>query len=254
MMEAAVLTLQLDVGNSSTKWRLMEGARRIKGGRCVLDGESLDSLCAMGATSLWVASVAGDEEEEWIERGFRRRGVAPHFIRTRSECAGVRNSYLHPECMGVDRWLAMLAAYRRVRGGAVVVDAGTAATIDLVADGGEHIGGYILPGFKMMCSSLTGSTGRVRYDGEVKPTLEPGRQTGECVEAASWLALVSSVRGAVDRYISSVGSAPAVVMTGGDAGTLALLAGRDASDWEVVDELVLDGLAIAAQAENLGAD
>ena len=245
--------LQLDVGNSSTKWRLMEGERRVDGGRCSLREESLDALCALGASAVWVASVASDEEEQRIEGEFRCRGVVPKFARTQSQCGSVRNSYTDPGRMGVDRWLAMLAGDSWAAGGVVVVDAGTAATIDLVDDRGAHIGGYILPGFKLMCASLTGNTGRVRYAGAADVSVRPGRQTGDCVEAAAWLALLSSVRGAVGQYMALEGAPPKVVLTGGDAKSIVALAGADAAEWLFVDERVLDGLQIAVRAEAPGA-
>ncbi len=247
-----MLSLQLDVGNTATKWRLMDRGRRVNGGRCSLDAESLDRLASLSPDELWVASVASDQVEAQLCRDFQRHGLKPEFVRAANECAGVRNSYAEPGKMGVDRWLAMLGAYRAHPGGVVVVDAGTAATIDLVAPDGRHIGGYILPGFRLMCSSLTGSTGRVRYDNAAEVSLRPGRQTADCVEGAAWLALVSAVSGAIEQYTVAEGVVPDVVLTGGDAQVIAGLAGSRAAGWSIVEELVLDGLQLAVQAKGSG--
>ena len=67
---------------------------------------------------------------------------------------GLVNAYTETDRMGADRWHAMYAAWQADAGGFAVVDAGSAITIDYVADSGKHLGGYILPGKQMMLRSL----------------------------------------------------------------------------------------------------
>ncbi|MDP1069535.1 type III pantothenate kinase, partial [Klebsiella pneumoniae] len=70
--------------------------------------------------------------------------------------------------MGVDRWLAMLAAWQRVGQSCWVVDCGSAITLDLLDAEGRHQGGYILPGLRLMQQSLLGNTAEVRVDRDVE--------------------------------------------------------------------------------------
>ena len=69
--------------------------------------------------------------------------------------------------LGVDRWLALVAAWNMVRQPAVVADLGTAATLDFVAGDGRHVGGYIVPGPGLMAKALARDTARVRVSGDL---------------------------------------------------------------------------------------
>ena len=86
------------------------------------------------------------------------RSAAYCCITSGRAAAGVVNGYADPSLLGVDRWVAVVGAYHRVRGAVVVADIGTAATIDVVAADGRHRGGYIVPGPRLMVASLLGGT------------------------------------------------------------------------------------------------
>ena len=58
----------------------------------------------------------------------------------------VKNGYREPSSLGVDRWMVVLAAYHRCSGTALVIDLGTAITLDYIRSDGQHLGGYIVPG------------------------------------------------------------------------------------------------------------
>jgi len=233
----SAVVLELDIGNSSAKWRVL-APERLAGGRIVLTDSALRMLLDEHQISaIRAGSVAGQAIEDMVS------AVARSFARSQPISCGLRNSYQDPSKMGVDRWLAMLAAWRLVQSEVIVVDAGTALTIDLIDRNGCHSGGYILPGRKLILESLTSSTERVRYEGVPDPSIAPGVTTAECVEHGSWLSLLSAIRGVVADCCQLSGSVPRVVLTGGDAPSLMRLAGE--SDWQLKEELVLDGLALA---------
>ena len=75
---------------------------------------------------------------------------APRFVTTAHAQFGVRCAYADPARLGVDRWVAVLAAYHAAHGAACVLDAGTAVTFDAVAADGRHLGGLIFPGARQM--------------------------------------------------------------------------------------------------------
>ena len=141
--------LQLDVGNSSAKWRLVDGGEILARGRYVPgDNASRDSLldCTTVLERILVSSVAADDAEQTLEQLLLERwAVQPWFARTPARTGDLVNSYADPARMGVDRWLAMLGARRRFSGRLCVIDAGSALTIDLVSATGLHEGGYIIP-------------------------------------------------------------------------------------------------------------
>ena len=77
-----------------------------------------------------------------------------HFIGAREKQCGVRNGYAKPAQLGSDRWAALIAAWHLVQRKCLVVDSGTATTIDTLSGQGEFVGGLILPGVELMQRSL----------------------------------------------------------------------------------------------------
>ena len=72
------------------------------------------------------------------------------------------SGYRDPERLGVDRWLALIAARERSKQPTVIVDAGSACTIDLLDSEGRHLGGYILPGLTAMGEALVRGTHQIQ--------------------------------------------------------------------------------------------
>lgn len=243
-MKLAASCLQLDVGNSGTKWRLLaQGRVVLRGTYRPGDDLSRDALLdsAPAVHQIWIASVAGAEAEHALADMLARRwGVQPWFARSTARCGPVYNSYREPERMGVDRWLAMLAAWRRVQGRVCVVDAGSALTVDLLSDSGHHEGGYIIPGPTLMERALLLDTERVRFAEEAAYALTPGSSTAEAVRHGIALAQAGALALAMDR----AGVAPAqLVFCGGWGETLRQLLDRGG---EYLPDLVFEGLEIQA--------
>jgi type III pantothenate kinase len=130
----------------------------------------------------------------------------------------VTSGYRDPERLGVDRWLALIAARERSKQPTVIVDAGSACTIDLLDSEGRHLGGYILPGLTAMGEALVRGTHQIQESKAVgKFCLDPGLDTSEGMASGALLALV----GAIERVFYDLGDRgscePLLIMTGGDA-------------------------------------
>jgi type III pantothenate kinase len=169
----------------------------------------------------------------------RRWQVEPWFARSEAQTGGLVNSYSEPSRMGVDRWLAMLGAWRRAGERLCVVDAGSALTIDLVDVSGHHEGGYIIPGPHLMERALLLDTDRVRFDEDVPYRLSPGVSTAEAVRHGVALAQV----GALALVLERAGVAPRLFFCGGGGERLMQLLDRGG---ELVPDLVFEGLEIMA--------
>ncbi|MEQ9465549.1 MAG: type III pantothenate kinase [Haliea sp.] len=243
---SAARCLQFDVGNSSAKWRLVSGAKIMARGVYRRDDDSsrLRLLaCSDAVQAIWVASVASEEAEWHLSAMLEERWqVQPWFARSEARTGTLVNSYQQPLRMGVDRWLAMLGAWHREPARLCVVDAGSALTIDLVAAGGRHEGGYIIPGPSLMERALLLDTDRVRFAEEAVYDLAPGTSTAEAVRHGIALAQAAAVRVALEQAGEP---RPRLYLCGGGAETLQRLLGG-AGEW--VPDLVFDGLEVMAAA------
>ena len=232
----------VDVGNSSIKW--CQADQRL--GPVFRCGRFPEQLVAdlrehkVELSAVWVSSVAGKDFDEALQSALQSSGFGPvQCVESPPSQSGLINSYREPGRMGVDRWLAMLAARDGRAEPVAVIDAGSALTIDLIAGNGRHEGGYILPGVAMMERSLLRDTQRVRFEGAVGATVSPGRSTLDCVNAGTWIAALGAVRQALISHPDH-----RVVVTGGDGQALMSLGIN--GEWR--PNLVLEGLLIAAGA------
>lgn len=236
--------LQLDVGNSSAKWRLMSNGEIAGRGRYRADdSESLQALlsCSGSVQHIWISSVADSQRSQGLSELLKNQwGVVPWFARSIAQFGSLRNSYSEPERLGVDRWLAMLGAQARLSDRFAVVDAGSALTIDIVAADGLHEGGYIIPGAELMERALLLDTDRVRFDEQADYRLVPGQSTAEAVRHG----IAASQVGAVKLVLSSLGiGADDLLFCGGGASHIMALSDLG-GQW--IPDLVFEGLEIAA--------
>ena len=152
-----------------------------------------------------------------------------------------------PEAVGIDRLLAAGAAFRQVGGSVIVVDAGTALTVDLVSEAGCFVGGTIAPGLRAMANALASGTSLLP---EVKLEAPPsalGRDTRECIRAGVVFGAAGAVDRVVEEMIAAADPAPRVLLTGGDA---TFLSPYLKSSHDSAPDLVLHGLAYAFRKRN----
>lgn len=153
--------------------------------------------------------------------------------------------YDTPATLGSDRWLGALAAHRRF-GRAVVVDCGTATTVNVVAADGTFCGGCIAPGLRAMVAGMAAATPAlppVRIDAA---TEVPARTSQRAVDTGVLLGYCGLVERLVAEHLRVAGGPATVVVTGGNA---ARLLSRSRLRPQHVPELVHEGLlqlAIAA--------
>jgi len=240
--------LLIDAGNTRVKWQLMDGSIRVLEGVGALDSDPFANLSDVGGkiSRVAVSTVASEARRcELAEALSCYTPVPPCFYWSEVERAGLVNAYEDHEKMGADRWHAMYGAWTRHRGGFAVVDAGSAITIDYVGAGGKHLGGYILPGRRMMLRSLRNDAARIGFEDHRSDAGEPGASTTECVHhGLFWLWQSIADRIHHDCSAQAIGR---VLVTGGDASGI-LAAGLEA---EHLPDLVLQGLA-AIDAEAVG--
>ena len=242
-MSGAVVLI--DVGNTRGKWLCVGSDGPVRRGDAAPDAVAASLPPAPRGTPALISSVAADATDATLRTALEARGYTTWFAQSHALLDGLRNGYEAPAGLGVDRWLAMLAALQRCRGRRFcVVDAGSALTIDFVAADGTHEGGFILPGRRLMERALQVDTGRVRYAGADVSGLAPGRSTAEAVGHGIGLALAGAVQLALARARRE-SALDAVLLCGGDAGLLA----QHIDDAELAPDLVFEGLLRQARLE-----
>ncbi|MEZ5562599.1 MAG: type III pantothenate kinase [Gammaproteobacteria bacterium] len=252
------MKLLLDVGNTRLKWAWSSAEGLVRTGNALHRGKdfaaALNSALEEGALpdEVRVANVAGPAAGALIaEAVLARCGVSVVFARSRDAAYGLRNGYADPGQLGVDRWLAMSAAWRKFPGPLCVVDAGTAVTVDIVGADGRHSGGLIVPGAALMASALRQQTGDLDRAAGPEPGQEMlampvedrhtfGRDTASGIRLGAVRALTALIADCLVRPGAADMEAK-LIISGGDGAWLARLIGARAI---YLPDLVLDGLAI----------
>ncbi|MDH3534016.1 MAG: type III pantothenate kinase, partial [Gammaproteobacteria bacterium] len=131
--------LLIDVGNTRLKWGVLDKNAIRRTGHIAQSAIQEQGLAALTSRlprdvdTVIASNVAGSSF------GTRLSGVVGmhcgcdiHFVRSARQACGVTNSYRQPRHMGVDRWVAMIGAWAELESACVIVDAGTAVTIDVL--------------------------------------------------------------------------------------------------------------------------
>ena len=245
--------LGICVGNSSTQLgtfvegELVESATVANNDRIAL-GSNLDAAAAVLRGKPSVAAVLATVKphvSSWAGKEVLRR-LHIKVSRVEDDLPIPIGRQLDPEAIvGEDRLLTAAAAYSVLKQACVIVDAGTATTVDFVDGAGTYHGGAIGPGARLMLESLHDGTAQLPKV-TWQPPLEPiGHNTVEAIRSGVFHALRGMVRELAEHYAEVAGSYPVVVATGGDAELL--FKGFDLVE-RIVPDLALLGIAATVQA------
>lgn len=203
--------LLLDIGNSRTKAVLHQ-----QGVLSLLPDHLADTISEYGISAVYCASVAGDERIAMVRAESGLQDVRWQIVHSEAAKAGLRNRYAEPQLLGVDRWLAMLGALDRwPKHSILVVDAGTALTLDWIDESGQHLGGWIIPGFRLQQQAVIGHTAKVFNKSMQHAQLALGTDTSSCLQNGCLSAAVAVIQQAIQLQKTTK-----VIITGGDANLL----------------------------------
>lgn len=245
--------LLLDIGNTALKWQY--------NGRAVIavhptnervDVSTLDVIKKRPERVL-VASVAGSQRiMQLAAYCWARWQLTLWVAKTRPEAAGIKCAYADSTRLGVDRWLAVLAAGSTPT---LVADCGTAVTLDWVADG-QHHGGWIVPGVRLMQQSLLGRTAQIFDIGEADYGLTVADDTAPAVAGGAWQAVAGLLERAARQVQAKSGQPLRLLICGGDGERLLpwLMPPVGVEPWELRGDLVLQGLTVLAEAHSPGSE
>lgn len=202
--------LFLDCGNSRCKYQLGDRS-----------GFWLEQDTALAAIDQWqpprilmaTVSAFGAQLQAALES---RRGRDVSLLAVRNGWQGVQIAYSDPARYGIDRWLTLMAV-RHWRQNVVIVDAGTALTIDAMDASGQHRGGYIVPGLALMRRALVNDTFALP-ETTASQSKTPGHSTVDAIANGAVLTLSAAVTSAMSEFALAPSR---LVWTGGDAPVLA---------------------------------
>ena len=238
--------LLVDAGNTRIKWAVREAKGWAEAGAIpTADSASLATAWRSNApgTAIACSNVAGDRVKADLETAASGIGASLRIIQSRAEQLGVRNGYARPEQLGSDRWAALIAAHAAHPSNQLVVNAGTALTVDALTATGEFRGGIIVPGPALMRHSLDRNTAGLRLaEGAV---VDFPKATADAITSGAIQAAV----GAIERMATALERAlgeprPRIVISGGGAAEIVPYLPRGAT---VHDNLVLEGLFLIAR-------
>ena len=234
------MILAVDAGNSRVKWALHDRRAFIQDGWVALPD-------IRGLAQAWkplpapdrivIANVAGGDTRNELGRMFGRWQADVVWVAGQRAQCGVTSSYDDPAQLGPDRWAALIGARYLVKSACLVVNSGTAMTVDALTAGGEFLGGLIVPGFDLMHQSLARSTALLSAEqGRYAdfPRNSPDAMTSGTIQALC---------GAVERMKGAMADAghgePTILIGGGAGGVIAEHLKIRA---RYVERLVLEGL------------
>lgn len=200
--------LLIDVGNTRAK-------------AVVLDEQGLGPVGAFPESfviptnlqGVLYASVASDDRLVELKAQSGLSHLSWRQVSSAANAFGLTNSYAQPTTLGVDRWLAMLGAiFIKPASELLVIDAGTAVTIDHVSAAGQHLGGWIVPGLRMQHKAVTQHTAKVFSREFEAAQLAFGQNTDQCLKNG----ITAAICGLISQASKQAPQAQ-IYITGGDA-------------------------------------
>jgi len=258
-------TLLLDVGNTRVKWAIWDG--KIGSDQQVLLSHhdhlfhrDLGRLLQIWQTlptpsHVFGACVAQEGVRQRIETAVKMRwgnNVYSEWFSPLAHCSGLTCDYTDPHQLGIDRWLSALAAWKQSQSACLIVNIGTAMTVDAIDQNGHFLGGLIVPGIEAMRDGLFRRAPMLKRhsvsatEETTLPTAVTARftdfplNTDDAIEIGLWRALSGAVLEQHERLQTHIGQRCHVDIwvSGGSAQRLTPLLPSSST---VVLDLVLQG-------------
>jgi type III pantothenate kinase len=248
------MILLVDIGNSQIKWTTIQSkvladsqhfSRPKTGIKAALNKawKSLEDIEAV-----FVSNVAGDkiaaQLTEWIDKQWK---LTPVFVQSEKRRFGVTNAYEQPETLGVDRWLAIVAGRQHARQVTCIIDCGTAITVDIVTEKGQHQGGLIVPGLSLMKKMLTDNTDALSNVTQENEFNLLATNTHSAIQAGTLYMVTATLENLINDLQQNFTDEVRFLITGGDAEELIPLMPQPLIH---EPDLVLKGLAQYARQNN----
>jgi type III pantothenate kinase len=234
-----------DCGNSQIKAQYFQSGRLQASFACSYKGNWSDRLTRwmepLESTQVYLCSVLDNKHQAELDVCLGER-FATNVIRFRSEpqALGVTNGYAEPGRLGSDRWMALLGAAGMSDKDCIVIDAGSAITLDLLAADGWHLGGAILPGLNTSIDTFKCIFSHIDFNHTaIAESATPGCSTEAAIQIDYEHHSIERLPALVKRWIPLLNNDYSLLLTGGDAARVQRLLALPA---RIVPDLVFRGM------------
>jgi len=222
------MRLLIDVGNTQVKYVFQaSGVSAPLSDIVYLNYHAFKAQLSQGKFSqvseVILANVHGNQVHDAIEKWVADYNIAFVQVHSSANAFGISSSYQQPESLGVDRWLAMIGAKQLYpQQNLLIIDAGTATTVDLLAANGQHFGGWIMPGVQTLFDSLLTRTTKIIARPKVTASISFGQDSSNCLNHGSWAMTIGAIKEAIIQA-NSLLTLDKVLITGGNGEQIAKL-------------------------------
>lgn len=233
--------LLVDLGNTRAKYQLVNGVETATTvvDYCHFSQTYFDSFWSH-VRQIFVAGVGHQKEIEKIKRWSVQNSIAFTEIKTQKQAFGVTAGYVEHSELGVDRWLAILGAELLFPNeNLLIIDSGTATTIDYLNKNKQHLGGWIIPGVDMMKASLTANTANIKIAKNEEISVDYANNTSSNVHHGCWLATSGSIKLAINIIEKQGHQINKIILSGGNCHSLIAFIDRPV---EIMNDLVFTGI------------
>jgi type III pantothenate kinase len=244
------MLIVIDVGNTRTKWSQVQedgslGAMQVATNARMTTSALKKTL--KKANKVIIANVAGEAIAQQLTE-MMPYGVEVVFATAQAEACGVSNQYQPNEALGIDRWAAVIAAWHMNKQPSIIINAGTAITIDALCRDAKtkkstYMGGTIMPGLDLMYRSLADNTANLPPDASGNFSVFPNN-TQDAMQTGCMNAVVGAVVLQLKQLEKHCAFLPKVIISGGDAVKIAEALKPQLKRVVIAENLVLQGLAL----------
>ncbi len=254
-------TLLIDAGNSRLKWASLNKLS-LSRQRAMAYGENTPINCFAELLKsleddhqqIVLVSVLGDDFIGQASSLAKESGLAFFSISSLAQLGTFKNAYLKPAQLGADRFVAMFAAYSQcqesvTKQNVIVIDCGTALTIDAISANGQHLGGLILPGQDLCNKSLLDATRQLDLSAEQSTHELLAKDTNQAILSGSFY----GISGAIQHICSTIekqvfgGSKQQKITKIICGGGAEVLESQLPTDYHYKADLVMQGLKLIAE-------
>ena len=240
----------LDCGNSQIKAQYFQANRLQASFACAYKADWNHHLSRwlepFECAHAHLCSVLDGERQAELDACLARQfGVAVTHFSSEPQALGVTNGYERPGSLGVDRWMAMLGAAGMTASDCIVIDAGSAITVDLLCGDGRHLGGAILPGFNTSLEAFKGIFSHIDFNHPaIAESTMPGCSTEAAIQIDYAYPTTESLPALVNRWIPLLQDDVTLLLAGGDAGRVERLLDQKlfGQKMHIVPDLVFRGM------------